>query len=146
MSSAPESSRMCKDAGWSSALKHVLLLFERGLYSPVTVMLPWSWDLGSPGKWAPWLHREFTSQWVAHHVSFLSALGPAMSYRGLLHLPGSGNMGEVYSLPVTHSMKNICENYFFFFSCCNSTLLMDTINLPSIRKKTLWLAPDAIRL
>lgn len=64
----------------------------------------------------------------------VSVLRSAMSHGRLAHPPRSGKMGEVHSLLVAHSMKNICASYFF--SCCNSIFLIDIINLSSVRKKT----------
>lgn len=74
MSSTPESRRMCKDARWSSALKHVLLLFEGGLYSPVTLMLPLVMRFRVPRKMSTMIEQSVYTP-VSSSPCFFSLCG-----------------------------------------------------------------------
>lgn len=134
MSSTPESSSLGKGAGWSSALKHVLLLFERGLYGPVALMLPLSMRFRVPRKMSTMLEHRGDKP-VSSSPCFLSLCwGQQCPMEGWL-IRLDLEKWERSTAYLWHTAWKIYVQAIFF-SCCNSIFLIDTINLPSIRNKT----------
>lgn len=146
MSSTTKNSQMYKNDPWN-VIEYTKIsaapFCGRMLHSyPIDVTLDDMLSCAQGNECHVWADALGAIKWF-HHVSSLSASRSTVSLWKLFDQPGSWYVDEIQSLLVTHSMKNIYETYIFVG--VTPYYLLDIINLPSISKKTIWLAINAMR-